>query len=219
MASKLQSGIAKLSERAQAILHRLLDQSQPPESIARVLFLQTRESVSPAAITRYASRYRKHRQAQQAVQQTMDGFIARVQQDGIQVSELLRAVLIEKLSRGPRDSTIAKLDLFKLEAAERLRSAIDLRREQAALTARHKERDLDLKERHANIEERRFQLEREKARANFEKLERKAAAGRPLTLDDIRKIKEIYGIYEEGTSGFGTRDSRLAEEDHAQHET
>jgi hypothetical protein len=215
MNTKLQSGIARLSERAQGILHRLLDQNQPPASIARVLLLQTRESVSPAAITRYASRYRKRRQEQQAVQQKTDGVIARAQQDGIPVSDLLRAVLIEKLSRGPRDRTIAKLDLFKLEAAERLRSAIDLRREQAALSARHKERDLDLKERHANIEEQRFQLEREKAKTNFEKLERKAAAGRPLTLDDIRKIKEIYGIYESESTPNGDQETKFGIGDQA----
>jgi hypothetical protein len=47
------------AQRAQGILHRLLDQQTAPDWIARVLWLQTRERLSPAAITRYAARYRK----------------------------------------------------------------------------------------------------------------------------------------------------------------
>ena len=197
MPTKVQSRVGSLSERAQGILHRLLDQQAVPEAIARVLYLQTRESVSPAAITRYASRYRQRQQEQRQVQQKMDGFIARATQEGITISDLLRAVLIEKFSEAQRDGTLPKKGLLDLEAAERRRGEFELKRKQAQLSAEHRQRELDLKERQTKLAERRFQFDREKAQATLDRLSRKADAGRPLSRDDLRRIKEIYGLYED----------------------
>ena len=57
-----------------------------------------------------------------------------------------------------------------------------------------------IKERHATLDEKRFRLQRERAKASVQQLEHKAATGKRLTQDDIRKIQEIYGIYEADSS-------------------
>ncbi|OFW39442.1 MAG: hypothetical protein A3J28_11440 [Acidobacteria bacterium RIFCSPLOWO2_12_FULL_60_22] len=197
MPSKFQSGVRNLSEQAQALLHRMLDQGKTPAAIARAVRAQTKERVSAGAITRYASLYHQRRQKQQQIQQRMDGFLARVQKDGILVSDLLRAVLIERLSSADEDGTAAELDLLKLEEAERKRGEYELRQRQAHFSNLYRERELELKERKHTLAEKQFQLQREKVRANFQELERKAASGQPLTKEDIRRIREIYGLYDD----------------------
>jgi hypothetical protein len=197
MPTRGKHGIGKLSEQAQATLHRLLDQGAKPSAIARAIWEQTRERISAAAITRYGTLYRKRQQKQQQLQQKMDGFLSRVQQDGILVSDLLRAVLVERLSAAGDDGTAAELDLLKLEEAERKRSEFEMRQRQAHFSNLYRERELDLKERKHALAEREFQLQREKARANFQELERKASAGESLTADDLRRVREIYGLYDQ----------------------
>jgi len=209
MTTKPQSAIKALSERAQRFLHHLLDQQVAPESIAGMLRLQTKEDVSPAAITRYASRYRRLQQEQRRIREKLDGFIAQAHEDGITVSDLLRAALVEKLSQAQRSGTLPKKDLLDLEAAERRRGEFDLKKTQAKLSAEFRERELAIKERQARLAERRFRFDRKKAQATFDQLARKASAGKPITNDDMRQIREIYGLYD---SGFGVRDSRLGDE-------
>ena len=197
MTSFPKSDVAQLSPEAQALLHRMLDQGETPAAIARAVRAQTRERVSAGAITRYASLYHQRRQKQQQIQQRMDGFLARVQKDGILVSDLLRAVLIERLSTADEDGTAAELDLLKLEEAERKRGEYELRQRQAHFSNLYRERELELKERKHILAEKQFQLQREKVRANVQELERKAASGQPLTKEDIRRIREIYGLYDD----------------------
>src|SRR3989337_146738 len=105
MSDKPQSGVRQLSERAQGVLHRLLDEQVEAKSIAQVVWLATRERVAIGAITRYASRYRKRRQEEQRIRETLDGFIAQAHKEGITTSDLLRAALLEKLSQSQRDGT------------------------------------------------------------------------------------------------------------------
>lgn len=194
MNTKRQSAIKALSERSQRVLHHLLDRQVAPESIAGMLRLQTKEDVSPAAITRYASRYRRLQQEQKQVRENIDGFIAQVHKDGITVADLLRAVLVEKLSQEQRSGTLPKKDLLDLEAAERRRGEFDLKRAQAKLSAEFRGRELAIKERQARLAERRFRFDRKKAQATFDQLARKASAGERITDDDMRLIREVYGL-------------------------
>lgn len=197
MKTTTQSGVRHLSERAQGILHRLLDEQVEPESIAQVIWLQARERVSPPAITRYASGYRKRQQERQRIRETLDGIIARARKEGITTSDLLRAAWLEKLSQSQRDGTLKKMDLLALETVERKRGEYELKQQQAAWSAEVKQRELELKERQVRIAEKRFQMVREKAKAHVQTLERKVAGGRSLTQDDVRRIREIYGLYED----------------------
>jgi hypothetical protein len=197
MNTKPKSGVRGLSERGQAILHRLLDQHVPADSIARVLWLHTRERLSPEAIARYASRYGKRQQEQQRLKEKLDGFLGQARSQGVSVSDLLRAVLIERLSSPHADPSLRRLDVLKLEAAERLRSGLELRREQVRQAAELRRQDLALKERQVLVAEGRYQLDREKFQAAINTLERKAAAGKRLTPLDVNRVKALYGLYEE----------------------
>ena len=192
-----QSGIKQLSAEAQALAHRMLDQGETPAAMARAIRAQTGERVTPAAITRYASLYRKRQQKQQQLRQRMDGFLALVQKDGIQVSDLLRAVLLERLSTAAEDGTAAELDLLKLEEAERKRSEFELKQRQTQSLNRFREWEMQIKERKHQLAEKQFELQRERARANVQELERKAQAGESLSPDDIRRIREIFGLYDD----------------------
>jgi hypothetical protein len=89
------------------------------------------------------------------------------------------------------------MDLLALETVERKRGEYELKQQQAAWSAEVKQRELELKERQVRIAEKRFQMVREKAKAHVQTLERKVAGGRSLTQDDVRRIREIYGLYED----------------------
>lgn len=198
MTQPAQSGVRNLGEQSHSVLHRMLDQGETPAAISRAIRAQTGERVTPAALTRYASLYRQRQQKQQQLRERMDGFLARVQKDGIRVSDLLRAVLIERLSTADEDGTAAELDLLKLEEAERKRGEFELKQRQAHFLNLYRERDMELKEHKHDLAERQFQLQRETARANFQELERKAQAGESLSPDDLRRIREIYGLSDDG---------------------
>src|SRR5919109_229933 len=98
MAGRGRVAVRKLGAEAQALLHRLLDQGGTPEAIARAIQEQTGERVTTAAVTQYAEAYRNCQERAQQLREGMDGFLERVRKDGIQISDLLRAVLIERLS-------------------------------------------------------------------------------------------------------------------------
>ncbi|MGH9784891.1 MAG: hypothetical protein ACRD88_11975 [Terriglobia bacterium] len=197
MNNRPKSDITQLSAEAQALLHRMLDQRKKPAAIARAIRAQTGERLTPPAVTRYASLYRKRQRKQQKIRQRMDGVLALVQKDGIPVSDLLRAVLIERLSAAGEDGTAAELDLLKLEEAERKRGEYELKQRQAHFSNLYREQELDLKKRKHHLVEKQFELQREKARANFQELERKAQAGESLGPDDLRRIREIFGLYDD----------------------
>jgi hypothetical protein len=183
-----------LNVKGQVLLHQMLDQGSSPEHIAAMLRIQSKQDISLAAITRYASGYRQRRQAERQMRARVDAFVAQAREQGITISDLLRGALVAKLSSAPADPKIDKLDLFKLEAAERQRNTLDLRREQFVVTVAHREREMDLKERHAAITAERFALDQRKAQAVLATLEHKAGRGRQITLNDLRCIREIYGL-------------------------
>ena len=197
MSSFPKSDIAQLSERAQSRLHRLLDQGETPGAIARAIQAQTKERVPAAAIRRYSARYCRDRKKQQRATHGLDGLLARMKEEGLEVSDLLRAVLVERLDAARRNGAAEELDLLKLEEAERKRGEYELKQRQANFSNLYRERELDLKERKHSLAEKEFQIQREKARANFQELERKAHAGQSLTPDDVRRIREIFGLYDD----------------------
>ena len=186
MPSFPQSDIAKLSPEAQALIHRMLDQDADPWAIRRAVQRLSGERVMLQAIIHYASRYAERRQQGQQARTKTDDFIRLAGKDHLKISELLRAVLIENLVVTRRKKQFTKADLFKLDDAERKRREFELKQKQA----------LELKERQTQLAEQRLQLDREKIQALLEKLHGKARAGEPLTAEDVKRIREIYGLYD-----------------------
>jgi len=197
MKQPAQSGVRNLGEQSHSVLHRMLDQGETPAAIARAIRAQTGERVTASAIEHYARFYRQRQLKEQQLRERMDGFLTRVEKDGIPVSDLLRAVLIERLSTAEEDGTAAELDLLKLEEADRKRGEFEFKQRQGYLLNFFRERDMEVKERKQDLAEKQFELQRETARANFQELERKAQAGESLNAEDIRRIREIYGLEDE----------------------
>ena len=197
MTKPAQPGVRNLGEQSHSVLHRMLDQGETPAAIARAIRAQTGERVTASAIEHYARFYRQRQLKEQQLRERMDGFLTRVEKDGIPVSDLLRAVLIERLSTAEEDGTAAELDLLKLEEADRKRGEFEFKQRQGYLLNFFRERDMEVKERKQDLAEKQFELQRETARANFQELERKAQAGESLNAEDIRRIREIYGLEDE----------------------
>ena len=192
-----QSVIEELREESQALIHRMLDQGTMPDEVRRAVYRLSGERVSLWTLTQYARRYAERRKDHGAARLKTDDFIRLAGKRGVKISDLLRAALIEGLLQARRNGQLRKTDVLKLEEAERKRREFELKQTQARRSARHKKRELDLKERQAQLAEQRLQDDREKAQATIEKLERKAHAGQSLTPEDIRRIREIYGLYDE----------------------
>ena len=197
MAGQGQSGVKKLGAEGQALLHRMLDEGGQPEGIARALREQTGERVTVTAITRYAEVYRRCQEKAKRLRKGMNEFLERVHRSGIQVSDLLRAVLIERLSTASKDGTAAGLDLLELDEADRRRGEYELKQRQADALNQYREWDMGLKYRKQELAEKQVELQHERARASFEELERKAQTGERLSAEDVRRIREIYGLGDE----------------------
>jgi len=194
MAGQGQCGVKKLSAEAQALLHRLLDQGAEPGAIVRAIREQTGERVSVAAVTRYGAAYRSCQDRARHLRDGVSDCLERVRRDGIQVSDLLRAVLIERLSTASKDGTAAELDLLKLEEADRKRGEYELKQRQAGALNQYREWDMGLKYRKQELAEKQFELQNERARASFEEMERKVQKGESLSAEDVRRIREIFGL-------------------------
>ncbi|OFW08657.1 MAG: hypothetical protein A3H27_18565 [Acidobacteria bacterium RIFCSPLOWO2_02_FULL_59_13] len=197
MASFAQSDVGKLSPEAQALIHRMLDQDEEMWAIRRAVQRLSGERVMLQAISRYASGYAERRKQGQQARTETDDFIRLAGKKGVKVSELLRATLIETLVVARRKKEFTKADLFKLDDAERKRREFELKQRQARKSARREMKELELKERQMQMAEQRLQLIRDKAQAEIEKLDHKVRAGELLSPDDLRRIDEIFGLYDD----------------------
>ncbi len=186
MPKQQQFAVEKLSEAAQALMHQMLDQQASPKSIARALRERTGKHVSASAITRHAAHYREQQQKRQQARQRTADLIERVRQQGYEISALLRAAVLEAFTKTKRDGPLKKISPLQLESAERKRRELALKEEQVRFTGRR-----------VKVFEQRLELYRKKAKADIKKLDRKAKLGESLTADDVRRIREIYGIYDE----------------------
>jgi len=191
MSRGVQSVIEELSAEAQALIHRMLDQNELPDDVARAVFRLSGERVSRAAITYYAFRYAERRREHRTARAETDDFIRLAGKQGVKISELLRAAVIEKLILTRRNGKFNKTDLFKLDDAERRRRELELKQKQARQATKHKRREIELKERKMQLDEQRLKLGQA-----LDRLEDKASSGE-LTQEDVRRFREMYGLYDD----------------------
>lgn len=192
------SDFTQLSPEAQALFHRMRDQGCDPWEIRRGIQRTTGERVMLQVITGRTATYAEWQQQGRRARTGTDHFIRLLGKKGVKVSELLRAVLIEKLSELQRKRKFTKPDLYKLDDAERKRREFELKQTQTRASTRQKKKEFELKEREMQLDEQRFALDRDKLQATIQKLEGKAQAGEPLSPGDIRRIREIYGLEDPG---------------------
>ena len=197
MTGSIQSDITKLRPESQALIHRMLDQGAEHNEIRRAVYRLSGERVSLYALSYYAAHYTQRSQKRQEARTQTDDFIRLIGKHGVKISDLLRALVVEKLLLARSKKLLSKTDLFKLDDAERKRREFELKQKQSRASTRHKKRELDLKERQTHLDEQRWNLDHKKAQATLDQLDRKAQAGKSLSPEDVRRIREIFGLYED----------------------
>jgi hypothetical protein len=180
-----QVAIVKLSERARILVHQMLDCHEEPASIARAIALATHERIAASTVAAYAKQYAVKVQAKQDARQRTSNLIAEMLRKGADVTELLRAAFYEGFHRLAESGTLRDMNPLLFEAVERKRIELDLHKKQVSLA-----------ERRVQVFEERLHLDRKKAQAITQKLERKARCGSSVTPQEIRQIREIYGVYD-----------------------
>jgi hypothetical protein len=204
MPARFQFAVLKLSEQAQTIIRRMLDRGDGPIKIASAVRKKTGERVSRFSVSRYAELYRTRQRREQRARQFTDHLVHQAQQQGCEISEMLRASFFEAFTEAQTSGSLRDMNPLLLETAHRKRRELELKEEQARRASEQKEREFQIKEqqiglakRRVEITEQRFQLDREKAEAILKQLEHKASSGEPLTPEDVRRFREMYGLYEE----------------------
>jgi hypothetical protein len=145
---------------------------------------QTGETVAERTLARRKSEWEAEADRRLRGREQMEDLLAAARSGDHTASEMVNALAIEQLMRDP-DGTLS-LDPIALQktsiAAERVRLQRD---------------NLELKRRQIALDEAKFaQLKREKelAIAATDELEKAAKGGKQLTADDLRKIRDIYGL-------------------------
>lgn len=193
MAGQRQFNVEKLSGEAQALVHRMLDRRDSPYRIARAVRQRSGEQITRSSVRRYAARYRAGQQQREEGRRFTEVLTERLQQQGWKISELLRAAFQEAFTETRDSGKLEKTDPLDWEAAERKRQELAL-----------KERQVQVAERRAAVFEQRWRLDRQKAKAALQKLDRKAQLGESLSAEDVKRIREIYGLYEEDKEAVGS---------------
>jgi hypothetical protein len=155
-------------------------------AIAALIKERTGEEVAERTVGRRKAEWEEEFERRQRGREQMEDLLAAARAGDHTAAEMVNALAIEQLMRDPEGTLTA--DPIKLQEAS-------IKAEKVRLAAR----SLDLKEREIAIAEKKFailQAEREKAIAATEELKNKVGSGKQLTLDDMRKIREVYGLSE-----------------------
>ena len=184
--SHFPSAVERLSEEAQTLVHRLFDNDAGPGQISRAVRKLTGEKISIGDVRCHALEYGRRQRQRQKARLATSVLVQGVQEQGCDISEMLRAALLESFTDMFTNGKVKEVGILDWDAAHR-------RRRELAL----KEKQVELAERRLQISEERLQLDRAKMQAALDQLDRKAQKGQPLTPEDVRRIREIYGLYEE----------------------
>ena len=194
MTTSIVSQFEELSPQALALLHRMLDQQEPPDHIRRAIFRLSGERVQQQAITLYASHYAQRSNMHSEARSQTDNFIKLAGKRGVTISELLRARLIERLVELQRGKKPGDAALWKLVDAERRHREFRLRKLKAEREIAQKERALGFQERQLHVAEQKLEFAKQRLRKAVSHLEQKTRRGKSLSKDDIRRIRAVYGL-------------------------
>jgi len=159
-----------LNDETRALIMRKLDDGASPQQIQSAALIQLRRLLPLPLIESLSRRHGEKNQVQQAARATLAT---------LDVSELLRAALLQVLAAANDSGEITGTHFLLLDAAERRR------------------RELALKERLVAVAEGRLQISREDyewRKKTLAELESKSGQGQPLSVEDLNRIREIYGL-------------------------
>ena len=180
-----ESSVEALSERARMLVARMLDEGAAPGTITQAVRKETHEQPTILAITNYARQYRAAQKHRSDARKCTGLLIEQIQRKGCEITDLLRAALMEAFTHIAESGKTHEINLLDWDKAERQRRELAL-----------KERMTNLAERRVLAIEKRLKLEAEKMNATLDKLDKKARQGRSLGPEDLKRIRDIYGLGE-----------------------
>jgi hypothetical protein len=156
----------------------------PSAQLAEQILAATGEMLSERTLYRRRQEWDAEQLRRQAGREQMEDLLSAMRKGDATASEMVNALALDALMRDP--DGFSSLDPIAVQqtsiAAERVR--IQARR-------------LELQERAIALDEAKFatmQRQQEAAIKAAEELESKAAAGKQVSPDDIRRIREAYGL-------------------------
>ncbi len=152
--------------------------------IAARIKAEVGELVAERTIGRRKSEWEAEQKRRQAGREQMDDLLASMRNGNHTASEMVNALAVEALMRDPEGFAVLNpIDVQRTSiAAERIR----LQRSK-----------LELQERIVALDEAKFERMKQREAQAIEAtaaLEQKAASGQSISPEDIRKIREVYGL-------------------------
>ncbi len=186
--------VHSLSERAQIIIHQMLDRRYDPGRIARYISRTLREKISEENLAGYAKFYAATVQARENARAGAAYLTSQIVQHGGAVTDMLHAAFHEAYNYAKETGAFREMNPLLLEAAERKRREFDFKQKLDVRALELRERQVAAGERRVKVIEDRLKLDRKKAQAMIAKLEYKARHGKSLSAADMHRIRDIYGI-------------------------
>ena len=156
------------------------EQKLPALTIAARIREDFGEEVAERTIGRRKAEWEAEQQRRQAAREQMEDLVAAARGSDLKASEMIEALAREALMRDP--DGLGGIDSKAALEAEK----VHLKRDELAL-----------KQRQIALDEAKFDLMKQREKQAIETaaaLETKAASGQSISPEDIRKIREVYGL-------------------------
>lgn len=173
-----------LSSEAQRLMVACFRSRMPAAAIAEKIKAETGEVAAERTIGRRKAEWEAEQSRRQAAREQMEDLLEAMRSGDRTASEMVNALALDALMRDPARLTDA--DPIALQQTSIQAERVRLQREQVAI-----------KKRQIELDEKKFEAMQQREKKAIETataLEQKAASGQTVTPEEIRKIREVYGL-------------------------
>lgn len=189
-----------MSEAARRIIRDGIERNRREIEMRAQVQRETGERIASSSLNRYASWYRLRLRERELIKQRVEVAVETAGKLGEQMTAGMQAELLEVFYSAAREGKLGEIGPYfagklALALAESQRKDRELRVREA---------QLELNRREVALAEQKLAaaLEREqRAAAEAEALEAKAASGGQVTADDIARLRQVYGLKPRAESG------------------
>jgi len=174
----------QLSSAARQAMLACFAQHLPASMIAAKIKAETGETVADRTVGRRKSEWEAEQQRRQANREQMEDLVAAARGSDLKASEMIEALAREALMRDP--DGFGSLNPIDVQRTSLQAEKVRLAREK-----------LELQKRIVDLDEAKFSRMKQREEQAIDAtraLERKAASGQAISPDDLRKIREVYGL-------------------------
>lgn|GEM_PF-2288243 len=174
----------RLSAVAIGIMNGGFRNKKTSAAIAREIEAETRERVNPRTVGRRASEWRELMKGREVKKEQMRALVEAMDEGNLTASAMIKGLALQALMDDPESFT--KQNPLKVQSQ-------NLRAEELII----KRDTLRLKEREVAVSEARLRLMQEREQrvlATAEELEKKVTQGNAITPEDLRRIRDVYGL-------------------------